>query len=99
MQVGVSAIILAGILLVPQSSSNEAWVKVRRVEGQNVQVEAIVPARFGFRIEEGLSPSSGLLRCKQRNEQRTVGNVTYPVVVLECEGGLKMVMVEVDLTQ
>ena len=99
MQVGVSALMLAGMLLMPQSGSNEAWVNVRQSDPQQVQLESVVPARFGFRIEHGQPPATGLLRCRQLTERRRTGNVNYPVVLLECEGGLKMIMVEVDLSQ
>lgn len=99
MQLAASAFLLTGLMLMPQTSSQQAWVNVKQSEPNQVMLEPVVPARLIFRIERGAAPATGILKCRQQTEQRTAGNVSYPVLVLSCDGELKMVLTDVDLTQ
>lgn len=90
----------SGLPFGPQKeSAGPARIVVVGEEAGEVVAEPLIPPRFGFRLEAGEAPERGVLECRQRTEQRTAGDVQYPVLILDCAGQRRLVLTSVDLTQ
>lgn len=68
--------------------------------------ESITPALVAFRVEQGEAKPGIYDKCEQETETRTSHvdrdgqgfDFTYPAVVVNCSGGIKLVVVGIDLT-
>ena len=72
---------------------------LRSNEDGEVVAESVTTPMFAFRMEQGARPDPIVLNCSQAQETRTnEAGLSYPVVVLRCEGGRTLVLVGVDMT-
>lgn len=72
-------------------------VHVGRIDGTHVAIEPIIMPEFGFELEAGTVGSLHTLYCEQVTELRELRTVKYPVIVLNCEGGIKLSLESVKL--
>lgn len=70
---------------------------------KEVVIQPLVAPLVGFRVEEGITPPKGLLACVQKVENRTEivkdAKFVYPVIVFECQDGVRLSLTSIDFRQ
>jgi len=97
---GEAALFLLSAALPARPTANDAFLHVLddTTTPKVVAAETLIPAIYYWQVEQGKTPAKGVIACHQLTEHRVLNQVSFPVVVVSCESGIRMSLTGIDLT-